>query len=336
MWNFLSIRPDFLGAYVFFLYDDKRAGRLRPDQIQEMIEAVHSGKFDNNPQIKKLVAKLVGKKGSPPLTIEAFTDWARINPALIQPFISIQHKLRSEVVGIRFWEGMTEKRQMTVDFGHPRYCVNLYKRILTQEKGCPPDADEGFDCSHPVSSKAPQTMAASRKILSKSNSQVVPDSSPPVTFSQLDAFVDDAGGSNGQTQGLSYGYTAADNVADNIKESAQEYTDQQEWYGDERDGSYYDYQSEQWVPYPDAAAQSEPSRDGGGGASGSGGKAKLNSQNSREIQRTVSAVPSAEKGAGGGGGGISKPAPLPPLQVHKKPAPSGEGATKKKKKKKTK
>lgn len=315
MWNFLSIRPDFLGAFIFFLYDDNRVGRLKPHQIQELIETIHSGKYENNPQIKKLVTKLVGKKDSPPLTIEAFTDWARTNPALIQPFISIQHKLRSEVVGTRFWEEMTEKRQMTVEFGHPRYCVNLYKRILSQENGRPHDDDAKDSGLTSVTTASMQTVASSRKIIAKSKSQVMPDNTPPLndTFSQLEAHTSHSGYGDTSNQPLSYDYTPSDNVADNIKESGQGYEnaygEQQEWYGDERDGYYYDYHSEQWVPYPSPDAPPVL------------------------VQRTVSAVPTTEVATNttvperAGKGTL-----LPPLQ--KKPAPAGEKSVGVKKKKK--
>ena len=261
MWNFLSIRPDFLGCFIFFLYDERQRGTLTLNQITALIEGIHPGTIDTNIVVKKLVKKLNGKKNAH-WGIDKFTDWARANPSVIQPFITIQYKLRADVVGTRFWESLTARRQMVVHLGHPRYCVNLYKRIREEEGG----EGGGWGGSGARQEKVP----VERKVISRSSSKIVPEASTSPSYSSLQNeqkfdYTEECVDNHTSPLVTQVGDGTLSTMQQQVNKGtaeryAEEYSeDRYDEYGHyighgEKEGYYYDYQSEQWIAYEDTIA----------------------------------------------------------------------------------
>mmetsp|Transcript_21510 Transcript_21510/g.31242 ORF Transcript_21510/g.31242 Transcript_21510/m.31242 type:complete len:414 (+) Transcript_21510:67-1308(+) len=127
VWNMLSMDPDYLGAYVFFLFDTEQRGILDGDQIRALVEAVHRKSYESNRSVKRIVDQL--RKNRTKLNIEKFTEWSRSNVAICAPFITLQHRLRGTIVGHNFWNALMERRRRHPEQGHPRYVVNLIKSM---------------------------------------------------------------------------------------------------------------------------------------------------------------------------------------------------------------
>ena len=130
VWNLLSMNSESISSFIFFLFDDDHTGTLNFREIRQLVETIHHKSYNNNKAVKKLIEQLY--KISKALTVTQFIDWARQNPPICAPLISLQYRLRVDIYGEGYWEELQARRWRSGDKLAPDYIIKVNQRYMAQ------------------------------------------------------------------------------------------------------------------------------------------------------------------------------------------------------------
>jgi hypothetical protein len=129
MWNFLGMDPNFLGALVFYIFDDDQTNSLEYDEIRILVETIHH-KSDKNVAIRKLIETIMQNHST--VTVEHFTKCCREMSSLCAPLIGMQQSLREKVIGVNYWIDLTARRGQDPVKSRPNFIKILSDSIANK------------------------------------------------------------------------------------------------------------------------------------------------------------------------------------------------------------
>lgn len=130
MWNFLGMDPNFLGALVFYIFDEDQTNSLEYDEIRTLVETIHH-KSGKSAAVKKLIESIMQNHSR--VSVEYFTKCCREMSSLCAPLIGMQQSLREKVIGVSFWMEITAKRGQDPIKSRPNFIKVLTDSIAEKK-----------------------------------------------------------------------------------------------------------------------------------------------------------------------------------------------------------
>lgn len=130
IWNLLSMNSESVSTFIFHLFDDDNTGTLNFQEVRILVETIHHKKYETNKAIKKIVEQL--RKISKTVSVLQFMEWARQNPPICAPVISLQHRLRVEIYGEGYWEELQSRRWRSGDKLAPNYILSVNSKYMAK------------------------------------------------------------------------------------------------------------------------------------------------------------------------------------------------------------
>lgn len=127
MWDLLSSRPEELGSFAFYLFDDLHSGFLTGDEIRNLVETIHHKSYGTNKGVHHEVDKLIATCSSKGLGVLAFVEWTHAHPTILGPVIQLQQHLWECVCGKRFWQNICARRIERLNQSAPGYIIGVYE-----------------------------------------------------------------------------------------------------------------------------------------------------------------------------------------------------------------
>lgn len=109
LWNFCALNKNDLISFVFDLYDDSNCGALFVRDLQKMLNDVYGSHKDVNRNAMKLSEKLSMVREIC-FDLPMFRSFVQSHGALLYPVFMTHKRLRSTIIGNRFWQRMTTHR----------------------------------------------------------------------------------------------------------------------------------------------------------------------------------------------------------------------------------
>lgn len=119
--------PAFLGALVFYIFDDDKTNSLEYDEIRAIVETIHH-KSSKTASVKKLIEMIMQNRQS--VTVEYFTKCCREMSSLCAPLIGMQQSLREKIIGASYWIDLSAKRGQDPIKSRPDFIQKIGERIV--------------------------------------------------------------------------------------------------------------------------------------------------------------------------------------------------------------
>mmetsp|Transcript_14499 Transcript_14499/g.21832 ORF Transcript_14499/g.21832 Transcript_14499/m.21832 type:complete len:360 (+) Transcript_14499:196-1275(+) len=134
MWNFLSLLPEKLGSFAYYIFDDDKSGSLDHMELKKLVETIHHKSYDTNPAVKKYVQDVMANCGGARVSITHFEKCCSENKGLTAPLISLQYRIRESFIGHSFWRDISARRAADHNQSQPDFIQKLSQNIDAKRK----------------------------------------------------------------------------------------------------------------------------------------------------------------------------------------------------------
>jgi len=110
-WKFCSISQDSLRVLIFRLYNQKGCGVLYDEDIWLLLSELHGATKDTIKLFEDMLAKAGEKKEFAMMEWQEFLAYENSSPRVLMPAFDLQIELKNKVLGRKFWERCTAKRE---------------------------------------------------------------------------------------------------------------------------------------------------------------------------------------------------------------------------------
>lgn len=114
MWNYCTLGKASLILFAFDLYDNDSSGHIDFHEIELMLKEVYGKAAKTSLQAQSVFNRIVqisgGTAGAEQIGKEQFTEFVRVNPALLYPAFQLQTQLQKSVLGTQFWSSLSNSR----------------------------------------------------------------------------------------------------------------------------------------------------------------------------------------------------------------------------------
>lgn len=108
VYNYCSYDWKALVKYAFMLFDHDGSGILEVSEVEQLVGYVYGSKIDSKVQ---QILRGIDKDKSGTVSFVEFCEYNRNFPILLFPAFHVQECIRRKVLGVRYWEKFTSKRQ---------------------------------------------------------------------------------------------------------------------------------------------------------------------------------------------------------------------------------
>lgn len=109
VWNYCTFSSKALATFAFSLFDDDNSGMLEQGEVRRLIASVYGDGFNTNERVKRSMALLDGDEDGV-ISRTEFLAFNQRQPLLLFPAYQMQETLRRTIVGVQWWQGLTEDR----------------------------------------------------------------------------------------------------------------------------------------------------------------------------------------------------------------------------------
>lgn len=134
LWNFVTLSPDALSAFIFSVYDADGGGSIDPLEAQTLLEDMHGHKesFSGNLEVMRAYnqfAMLVRKH----IDLQRFQEFVHCNSTVFSPATQLQEKLSSLILGSVYWMIHAKKRKSAYG-SHYKHVTRVVDKVRIEKE----------------------------------------------------------------------------------------------------------------------------------------------------------------------------------------------------------
>uniref|UniRef100_A0A7S2CHR9 Calmodulin n=1 Tax=Octactis speculum TaxID=3111310 RepID=A0A7S2CHR9_9STRA len=114
VWNYCTYDVRLITKLAFDIFDIDQQGKLDLAECDALLRMVYDVPHLDNiegPPSGKEIMELIDVNGDGEVTIDEFSDLMETHLYILQPALDLQRALRQRLLGVKFWDGLTELRR---------------------------------------------------------------------------------------------------------------------------------------------------------------------------------------------------------------------------------